>query len=243
MRHRLLLLALILAGCAGAQQSGIEIKPVTGRTPTSQATPSPTAKPSAKATVDPAATGTDVAPSLPPSQQATLDEVAKAANQRIRAIHRLVFTTSKGDVAITTFPDQAPKAAAKFFALAKGGVYDGTTFHRVIPGFVAQGGDPQSKTLPAGDPRIGYGISGDDVPDDEFGNGLKHLAGSVALAHDDRVNSSNCQFYICLAAQPSLDARYIVFGHVLEGMEVVLRFAATDGAATPDKILKVTVAE
>jgi cyclophilin family peptidyl-prolyl cis-trans isomerase len=121
-------------------------------------------------------------------------------------------------------------------------VYDGTTFHRVIPGFVAQGGDPQSKTLPPGDPRIGYGTSGEDVPDD-FNNGLKHLTGSVALAHDDRANSSNCQFYICLAPQPTLDGRYIVFGQVLVGMEVVQQLAPTASGGTPDKILKATVVE
>jgi peptidyl-prolyl cis-trans isomerase B (cyclophilin B) len=237
MHQRLLPLALILVGCSGTPSQGgaIEIKPVPPR-PVAASTAAPTPKPTA--TTDTPAT----APSLPPAQQSALDEVARASGQQIRAIHRLSFQTTKGEIVITTFPDQAPKAAAKFTSLVTAGTYDGTTFHRVIPNFVAQGGDPQSKTLPVGDPRIGYGTSGEDVPDD-FANHLKHLQGSVALAHDGRANSSNCQFYICLAAQPSLDDRYIVFGHVLSGLDVALALAPTDAGGTPDKITKATLLE
>ncbi|MDB5099078.1 MAG: peptidyl-prolyl cis-trans isomerase [Cyanobacteria bacterium RYN_339] len=239
MRHRLLLPALIIAGCSPATQTGgIEIKPVVGK-PTAYITPGPTAKPKPSPTQDLPATGT---PSLPPTEQSALDEVARSSGKAIRAIHRLSFQTSKGEISITTFPDEAPQAAAKFLQLVKAGVYDGTTFHRVIPNFVAQGGDPQSKTLPVGDPRIGYGTSGDDVPD-AFANGLKHLVGSVALAHDARANSSNCQFYICLAAQPSLDDRYIVFGHVLAGLAVAQALNPTETGGAPDKITKATMVE
>ena len=88
---------------------------------------------------------------------ATLAEVNKAAGKKVEAGKKVRIETTKGVIEVTLFPKAAPKTVDNFIKLAKKGFYNGTTFHRVIPGFVAQGGDPLSKTLPAGHPRIGTG--------------------------------------------------------------------------------------
>src|SRR6266545_3239930 len=107
-----------------------------------------------------------------------------------------VITLEKsGEITIELFPADAPKTVESFVKLARDGFYDGTTFHRVIPGFVAQAGDPLSKSLPAGDPRLGTGGRGPD--------------------------SAGSQFYITLGPAPHLDGQYTVFGRVTSGMNVV----------------------
>lgn len=176
---------------------------------------------------------------------ATLAEVNKASGKKVVAGKKVRIETTKGVFEVTLFPKAAPKTVDNFVKLAKKGFYNGTTFHRVIPGFVAQGGDPLSKTLPAGHPRIGTGDPGYSIPD-EHGNGLKHLTGSVAMAHSAEPNSAGSQFYICYQPISHLDGGYTIFGHVTKGMDVVNKLAPTerDGAATqgkPDKMLKVTV--
>jgi cyclophilin family peptidyl-prolyl cis-trans isomerase len=156
--------------------------------------------------------------------------------------YNIRFTTTQGDFLVTLFPETAVQASAKFKLLVDQGSYVGTTFHRVIPGFVAQGGDPLSATLPAGDPHIGTGHTGDAVPDD-FANGLKHLPGAVAFAHSSAANSSYSQFYVCLDRLPSLDGGYTVFGQVTAGFDAVQRLTPTSSGKTPDKILRTTVEE
>jgi len=129
------------------------------------------------------------------------------------------------------YPEAAPVTVASFLHLARTGFYNGTTFHRVVPGFVAQGGDPKSKDPNAKD--VGTGGPGYNLPA-EF-NSLKHETGTLAMARSQDPNSGGSQFYICLAPQPSLDGQYTVFGHVVSGMEVVN--AITQG----DVIREVTV--
>lgn len=141
------------------------------------------------------------------------------------------IVTDKGDIVIELNSKVAPKTVANFVKLAGDGFYDGLTFHRVIPGFVAQGGDP------AGDGSGGPGYTVEAEISD-----LKHLEGTVATARQgDAVNperlSSGSQFYICLASQAHLDGQYTIFGQVTEGMDTVLRI--TQG----DVMRKVTVAE
>jgi cyclophilin family peptidyl-prolyl cis-trans isomerase len=167
---------------------------------------------------------------------ATMADVNKAAGMTVATGKHVRFQTSKGTFEVVLFPKVAPKTVENFISLVNKHLYDGTTFHRVIPGFVAQGGDPLSRTLPAGDPRIGTGTSGDPVPDD-FKNGLKHLPGAVAFAHSSAPNSSNSQFYVCFDRLESLDDQYIVFGQVTAGFDAVQRLTPT-GKGTPDKILK-----
>jgi cyclophilin family peptidyl-prolyl cis-trans isomerase len=142
-----------------------------------------------------------------------------------------VIKTDKGDVVLQFYPEAAPVTVASFLHLARTGFYNGTTFHRVVPGFVAQGGDPKSKDPNAKD--VGTGGPGYNLPA-EF-NSLKHETGTLAMARSQDPNSGGSQFYICLAPQPSLDGQYTVFGHVVSGMEVVN--AITQG----DVIREVTV--
>jgi peptidyl-prolyl cis-trans isomerase B (cyclophilin B) len=144
--------------------------------------------------------------------------------------HYAIIDTDRGIVVIELYNTVAPKTVENFETLTKKGFYNGLTFHRVVPGFVVQGGDPK------GD---GSGGPGYDVPA-EISPAEKHLRGSVATARlGDAVNpdrkSSGSQFYICLAAQPSLDGQYTVFGGVVEGMDVV------DKIQVGDHIKKVTL--
>lgn len=145
--------------------------------------------------------------------------------------HYAILDTDRGVIVIEFYPAVAPKTVANFETLAKKGFYNGLTFHRVVPGFVVQGGDPK------GD---GSGGPGYDVPA-EISPAEKHLRGSVATARlGDAVNpdrkSSGSQFYICLEPQPGLDGQYTVFGGVIEGMDVV------DKIQVGDHMKKVTLA-
>jgi peptidyl-prolyl cis-trans isomerase B (cyclophilin B) len=131
-----------------------------------------------------------------------------------------VVTMEKGgQIRIEFFGDDAPKTVENFVKLAQKGFYDGTTFHRVETGFVVQGGDPQSKSLPAGDPRLGTGGPGYKVKA-EF-NKRKHDRGVLAMARSDDPDSAGSQFYITLGPAHFLDGQYTVFGRVVSGMETV----------------------
>jgi cyclophilin family peptidyl-prolyl cis-trans isomerase len=124
--------------------------------------------------------------------------------------------TDKGDVKIELFPKDAPETVNNFVFLARDGFYDGVVFHRVIPGFMAQGGDP------TGSGRGGPGYSFKD----EFSS-QKHQEGSLSMANSGP-NSNGSQFFICYDPQPHLDGRHTVFGKVTEGMDVVKSFSERD---------------
>ncbi|MBI2154446.1 MAG: peptidylprolyl isomerase [Candidatus Rokubacteria bacterium] len=129
-----------------------------------------------------------------------------------------VITLEKGgEIRIEFFPADAPKTVENFVALAKKGFYDGLTFHRVVPGFVVQGGDPQGN----GTGGPGYKIKA------EF-NKQKHVRGAVAMARAQDPDSAGSQFYITLGPQPQLDGSYTVFGQVVSGMEHVDKIKAGD---------------
>jgi peptidyl-prolyl cis-trans isomerase B (cyclophilin B) len=122
-----------------------------------------------------------------------------------------VITMEKGgEIKFDFFPDDAPKTVENFVTLARKGFYDGLTFHRVEPGFVVQGGDPQGNGM--GGP--GYKIKA------EF-NKQKHVRGAVAMARSSDPDSAGSQFYIVLAPASHLDGKYTVFGIVTSGMDVV----------------------
>ena len=123
---------------------------------------------------------------------------------------RVIMETDMGKIVLELFPDVAPNHVKNFLDLANKGFYDGLTFHRVVKGFVIQGGDPK------GD---GTGNSGKKIPA-EF-SALKHRPGTLAMARAQDPNSATCQFYICLADLPSLDNNYTIFGQTLEAMDVV----------------------
>ena len=132
--------------------------------------------------------------------------------------------TTYGKVDIELFPKDAPKTVARITELANKGFYNGLIFHRVVPGFVVQGGDPK------GD---GTGGSGQNLPA-EF-NDHEHVPGSVAMARAAMPDSADSQFYICLGTFPHLDHNYTVFGKVVNGMEFVQKIKQGD------KMAKVTV--
>ena len=122
-----------------------------------------------------------------------------------------VITMEKGGtIKIEFFPEDAPKTVENFITLAKKGFYDGLTFHRVVPGFVAQGGDPKGN----GTGGPGYTVRA------EF-NKQKHVRGSVAMARSSDPDSAGSQFYITFGPQPNLDGNYTVFGKVVSGMDTV----------------------
>lgn len=125
--------------------------------------------------------------------------------------------TDKGEIVFETFPDVAPKTVARITELVKQGFYNGLIFHRVVPGFVIQGGDPKGN---------GTGGSGKKLPA-EF-NSKKHVLGTVAMARAQDPDSADSQFYICLSEQPHLDGNYTVFGQVIKGADVVQKIVAGD---------------
>ena len=150
----------------------------------------------------------------------------------------LVLDLKDGPVKIKLRPDLAPNHVARIKELAGSGFYDGVVFHRVIPGFMAQSGDP-----------TGTGSGGSDLPDlqAEFSN-EKHKRGTVSAARSQNPNSANSQFYICFDDAPWLDRQYSVWGEVVEGMEHVDAIKQggehNNGAISgePDKILKARIA-
>lgn len=135
-----------------------------------------------------------------------------------------VIKTDKGDIVLEFYPDVAPVTVASFLHLARTGFYNGTRFHRVVPGFVIQGGDPKSKDPNATD--AGTGGPGYYLPA-EFSD-RPHETGTLAMARSSSPNSGGSQFYICLAPQPDLDGQYTVFGKVVSGMNVVNSIAPGD---------------
>ena len=123
-----------------------------------------------------------------------------------------------GTILIETFPDVAPKHARNFDSLVSVGFYDGTAFHRVIPGFMIQGGDPNSKDKPK--EKWGFGAPGQTTVPAEFSN-LKHKRGIISAARSANPNSATSQFFIMHGDAPQLDGQYSIYGQVLEGLDVV----------------------
>ena len=143
-----------------------------------------------------------------------------AEGQRMHPV--AVITMEKGgEIRIELYPEDAPKTVESFVTLAKKGFYDGLKFHRIVPGFVAQGGDPKGD----GTGGPGYTLKA------EF-NKRKHVRGPVAMARSQSPDSAGSQFYICFAPAPHLDNNYTVFGQVTSGMEVVDRIQQGDKMRT-----------
>lgn len=135
---------------------------------------------------------------------------------------RAVIETKFGNIELKFFPEVAPNHAKSFIDLAKKGFYDGTTFHRVIPGFMIQGGDPNTKNPDRS--RHGMGGPGFNVKA-EF-NTKPHKRGTLSMARASDPDSAGSQFFICVANAPFLDRQYTVFGEVVSGMEVVDQIVA-----------------
>jgi peptidylprolyl isomerase len=136
-----------------------------------------------------------------------------------------------GDVVIQLRPDLAPGHVARITELVKDGFYDGVVFHRVIPGFMAQGGDP-----------TGTGMGGSDKPDlkAEF-NSEPHVRGVCSMARASNPNSANSQFFICFDDATFLDRQYTVWGQVTSGMEHVDALPKGEPPRAPGKIVTATI--
>jgi cyclophilin family peptidyl-prolyl cis-trans isomerase len=129
-----------------------------------------------------------------------------------------------GEIRIELLPELAPKTVENFVKLAESGFYDGTTFHRVIPGFAIQGGDPNTRNR---DPRDdGRGGPGYGIPD-EFGP-VPQVRGLVSMANMSRPETGGSQFYILVGDAPPLTGKYAAFGRVVAGMEVADRIALVE---------------
>ena len=129
-----------------------------------------------------------------------------------------IIKTKFGEMEIVFFPDVAPKHVENFIALAKSGFYDGTIFHRVIPGFMIQGGDPNTKDL---NKTSEYGMGGPPGAKlkAEF-NDKPHKRGVVSMARSGHPDSAGSQFFIVVKDSPQLNRQYTAFGEVIKGMEV-----------------------
>lgn len=135
-----------------------------------------------------------------------------------------IIKTSEGEMVVEFWPDVAPKTVENFKNLAKTNYYDGTCFHRVIRGFMIQGGDPLTKD-PAKEAMWGTGGPGYQI-NAEF-NDRKHVRGVLSMARSRDPNSAGSQFFICHATAPHLDRQYTAFGKLIKGDDVLEKIATT----------------
>jgi cyclophilin family peptidyl-prolyl cis-trans isomerase len=164
-----------------------------------------------------------------PAPVAPTPSIAAPADVAADPANRLTLELSNGGtVVIQLRPDLAPHHVERIQTLVRRGFYDGLTFHRVIPGFMAQGGDPK-----------GTGEGGSELPDlkAEFTT-LPFLRGTVAAARTDKPDTANSQFFIMFVPNVSLENKYTIFGRVLSGMDAVDKIAPGEPPAEPTKIVK-----
>jgi len=146
----------------------------------------------------------------------------------------VVVETEKGTFEFETYPNEAPKTVAHILGLINKRFYNGQRVHRVVPGFVIQMGDPQTRDMTK-QASWGNGGSGTTVGVAEISKTRTHVRGAVAMAHAGDAAKADSQFYVTLADQHRLNADYTVFGKVISGMDVVLKIVQTD------RIVRVTV--
>ena len=140
----------------------------------------------------------------------TAEEIKKMSTTKA------IIETKFGNITLRFFPDVAPGHVKNFIDLARKGFYDGTTFHRVIPGFMIQGGDPNSKNPD----KSTHGLGGPGYTINAEFNDKPHKRGTLSMARAANPNSAGPQFFICVADAPFLNRQYTVFGEVESGMEV-----------------------
>lgn len=154
----------------------------------------------------------------PPATNTPVHEEAPPGTEPVA-----ILKTKYGDIEIAFFPDKAPNTVKNFIGLCRSGFYNGTRFHRIIPGFMIQGGDPNTKS----GPTWTWGQGGHTDPSGreinvkaEF-NDIHHARGIVSMARAADPNSASSQFFICVADAGQLDHKYTAFGRVIKGMDVV----------------------
>jgi peptidyl-prolyl cis-trans isomerase B (cyclophilin B) len=163
----------------------------------------------------------------------TKEEIQKMAKTRA------VIETKFGNIDLIFFPDVAPNHVNNFIELAQKGFYDGTTFHRVIPGFMIQGGDPNSK-----DPdKSKHGTGGPGYTVKAEFSQKPHKRGTLSMARSSHPDSAGSQFFICVADTSFLDGKYTVFGEVFSGMEVADKIVSQprDRRDNPDERIEMKV--
>jgi len=141
-----------------------------------------------------------------------------------------IIQTSDGDMVVEFWNDAAPKTIENFKKLARSGFYDGTTFHRIVKGFMAQGGDPLSKD-PAKEEHYGDGGPGYQIPA-EF-NHHEHVRGVISMAREDKPDTAGSQFFICFGSVPRLDGKYTTFGKLVKGDDVLTKISDHPVKANP----------
>ena len=172
------------------------------------------------------------------SQQSRYSTFSKQEIERMKQT-TAVLQTKFGEITLKFFPEVAPKHVNSFIELANKGFYDGTTFHRVVPGFVIQGGDPNTKS----EDRSKHGTGGPGYTlEAEFSN-LPHKRGTLSMARAAHPDSAGSQFFICVADAAFLDGQYTVFGEVSEGMDVVDEIVAQprDNSDNPNERVEMKV--
>ncbi|MEA2413982.1 MAG: dolichyl-diphosphooligosaccharide---protein glycosyltransferase [Thermoanaerobaculia bacterium] len=217
------LLAVAVASCTPSSTGNNET--TTALTDTTTTTSSATAT---EATVPPATTSSAAAEENRPMSQ---------YQNKVAELH-----TSAGEIDIRFYPDVAPNHVKNFIDLAEKGFYNGTKFHRVIPGFMIQGGDPN--TVSGSPATWGTGGSGKNVSA-EF-NSISHKRGIVSMARSNDPNSASSQFFIVVADSTFLDKQYTVFGQVTKGMDVADKIVdapkgAQDRPNSPTSIDKIVI--
>ncbi len=165
------------------------------------------------------------------------EKTIREAEAKADDLPRVLLKTSQGDIELELFENEAPNTVANFISLVDKGFYNGLVFHRVLPGFMAQGGDPK------GD---GSGGPGYTIPDEvDRPNHRLHFRGSLSMAKTALPDSGGSQFFLCFVPTKHLDGKHTVFGRVIRGMDVLARLRRIDpeGQATPqpDKILEAKV--
>ena len=152
---------------------------------------------------------------------------------------RAVIETKFGNIELKFFPDVAPNHVNNFIELAKKGFYDGTTFHRIIPGFMIQGGDPNSKSPD----KSTHGMGGPGYSVKAEFNALPHKKGTLSMARSASPDSAGSQFFICVAAAPFLDRQYTVFGEVVSGIEAADKIVGQprDSKDNPNERIEIKV--
>ena len=153
---------------------------------------------------------------------------------------RAVIDTKFGSMEIRFFPDKAPNHVENFLKLAKSGLYDKTIFHRVIPGFMIQGGDPNTKDE---QDKSKYGMGGPGYRVKAEFNDRSHVRGAVSMARSQDPDSAGSQFFIVVKDTPHLNRQYTIFGEVVKGMDVADKIvsAQRDGRDSPLERIEMTV--
>ncbi|HEY2882519.1 MAG TPA: peptidylprolyl isomerase [Pirellulales bacterium] len=170
----------------------------------------------------------------------------REAEAKADDLPRVKIKTTKGDIVVELFENEAPNTVANFINLAGSGFYDGTLFHRVLPQFMAQGGDPKSKDLENFRPAFSNGGPGYTIPDEcTRPEHREHFRGSLSMAHTELPDSAGSQFFMCFVPTEHLDGKFTSFGRVIEGLDVLSNLQRIDPshttAVSPDKILKMEI--